>query len=510
MLHFWKSHSRFEKTLFALFLLTLPFVRPSLLSDGKGYYAYLRSPLIDHNLRFASDWNDPPVKELAHCKACPAVARQYWDNPANSILFFYLDGRIYPNPITKTGHLPNFYSVGPAILWLPFVGPTHLAVLAANRLGFRIPADGHSWPYIVSLSLGTAFYGFLGLYLSFQLAKNFVEERWAFWATLGIWFASSLPSAMYLEPSWSHTHSAFCVSLFLWYWHRTRTDRTPKQWLVFGLISGLMLDVYLANGIFLLAPALDCLVAYSRTWRTPRLLRKNLQSHLLFAAAVILAFSPMLITRQIVFGNPFTFGMYGNVPWNWSSPNFRAVLFSPKQGIFVCTPILLLAVLGLVALWRLDRSMGRTCALLAVAFYALISVYPWWHGVFSFGNRFFISLTPIFVLGLAAMFSWASRFWADSGTAARRLVPLTVLLILWNIGLMYQWSTYLFFPEGVGEVSWSEVLDNQIRVVPVRIFHDLSAKFSLSALKAAPATDISPIASRTPTSNLSVNLPSGK
>jgi hypothetical protein len=480
MLRFLRSFSRFERALIILFVLTLPFVHPSVFSDGRGYYAYLRSPLIDHNLRFASDWNSPPLKLLYDCKSCPSTAKQYWNHPANSLLFINLNGRIYANPITKTGYLPNFYTVGPAILWLPFVGITHLAVLGANRLGFRIEPDGHSWPYIDTLSVATAFYGFLGLYLSFQMAKKFVEERWAFWATLGIWFASSLPTSMYLEPSWSHTHSAFCVSLFLWYWLRTRTSRTWTQWLLLGLISGLMVDVYLANGIFLLAPALDCVAAYCRAWRDPRLLWKSLRLHLLFAASALVAFLPMLITRHIVFGNAFTFGMYGSVPWNWRSPNFRAVLFSTKEGIFVCTPILLLAILGLLALWRLERTVGRAFLLLAGAFYILISFYPWWHGVYSFGNRFFISLTPVFVLGLAAAFSWAAHLWGDSGLAARRLVPLTVLLIVWNLGLVYQWSNFLFFPEGVGDVSWSEVIDNQFHVVPGQILHELSAKFTRS------------------------------
>ena len=42
-----------------LFLLTLPFIHGTVDGDGIGYYAYLRSPLIDHNLAFATDWKDP-------------------------------------------------------------------------------------------------------------------------------------------------------------------------------------------------------------------------------------------------------------------------------------------------------------------------------------------------------------------------------------------------------------------------------------------------------------------
>src|ERR1035438_4651825 len=44
------------KLLFFLFLLTLPLVNPWVRGDGVGYYAYLRSALIDHDLRFENDY----------------------------------------------------------------------------------------------------------------------------------------------------------------------------------------------------------------------------------------------------------------------------------------------------------------------------------------------------------------------------------------------------------------------------------------------------------------------
>jgi hypothetical protein len=32
--------------------------------------------------------------------------------------------------------------------------------------------------------------------------------------------------------------------LFLWYWDRTRESRTIKQWILLGVIAGLMIGVY--------------------------------------------------------------------------------------------------------------------------------------------------------------------------------------------------------------------------------------------------------------------------
>ena len=39
-----------------VFIVTLPLVNPLVHGDGVGYYAYLRAPLIQHNLRFEEDW----------------------------------------------------------------------------------------------------------------------------------------------------------------------------------------------------------------------------------------------------------------------------------------------------------------------------------------------------------------------------------------------------------------------------------------------------------------------
>ena len=102
----------------------------------------------------------------------------------------------------------------------------HAGVLLWDSLGGHVAADGHSRPYLVAMALGTAFYGFMALWISFVLARRYVAERWAFLATVGIWFASSLPVYMYFNPSWSHAQSAFAVALFLWYWMRTRKERT--------------------------------------------------------------------------------------------------------------------------------------------------------------------------------------------------------------------------------------------------------------------------------------------
>jgi len=454
----WRSRSTYEKSLFLVFLLSLPFLHPIVNGDGAGYYAFIRSPLIDHNFSFSSDF----------------------ENPENDLEKIFLNDHFVYNPVTKTGHLPNFYAVGPAVLWSPFLILTHLVVLGLRLLGLHIPPDGHSWPYLVAMTCATALYGFAGLCFSFALARRFVEERWAFWATIGLWFASSIPVYIYLLPAWSHAHSIFATSLFLWYWLRTRGTRTGGQWLKLGLLSGLMIDVYQLNGIFLLVVAYEVVSAYAQICFAtgtgkPAQLFKELRLHCLYSLATLIGLSPTFVARQIVFGNPFSVGPYALSGWNWTSPVFLKVLFDASHGLLVFTPILVLAFVGLFYLRSLDKTLGTLCIFITLIFYYFVSSFSWWYGAVGLGNRFFISLTPVFILGLASLFARAARLWPDSRRASFRIIPITLLFIFWNLGLVYQWQTHLI--ARYGPVDWQTVRFNQFRVVPVEALHDLGERF---------------------------------
>jgi len=442
-----------------VFILTLPLVNPWVRGDGVGYYAYIHSLLIDHNLSFENEWRG---------------ANQ-------SFIEFKLgqNGEIKPMFYTPTGHLDNHFSVGPSILWAPFLAPVHLAMLTLQRFGVDAKPDGFSKPYIVTMALVTALYGFLGLCFSYHLACAYTEKCWALLGTLGIWFASSLPVYMYFNPSWSHAHSAFAVGLFLWYWHRTRGERTLVQWVVLGLLSGLMLDVYYPNITILLIPLTESLRKYWRGWRAPgrdwAALRRLFGANLLYSVVTVIAFLPTLITREIIYGSPFDLG-YGSVDfWHWTSPALWKVLFSSNHGLLVWTPIVIPAVLGLMAFRKRDKEMAAYLALACLAFYYLIASHHNWDGISSFGNRFFISLTPIFVLGLSTTLSELAGFFENARVAARAFAAATGVLVLWNLAFIFQWGTHLV--PARGPIDWKQMVSNQFTVVPAQVWVKTKAYF---------------------------------
>jgi hypothetical protein len=447
------------KRLFFLFLLTIPLVNPWVRGDGVGYYAYLRSALIDHDLRFENDY-------LA-------------GNRSFVMSRFDAQGRLLPLFYTRTGYVENHFTVGPALLWAPVIVLVHGIVIALNHLGVNVKPNGLSGPYLLALALTTATYGFFSLFLSFQIARKYFDAKLAFLATVGIWFATSLPVYMYFNPSWSHAHSAFAVALFLWYWDRTRLRRSTAQWIILGLMAGLMGNIYYANIILLIFPGLEVLYLYrmEHTGSTnKRGLSRNIAADcVLFAATVFVSLLPTFVTRQIIYGNPFETGYPSILTWNWRTPALLQVLFSPNHGLFSWTPIVLVAVVGLFCCTKKDILLGGGSLITFLAFYYFIASYPDWAGVSSYGNRFFISLTPIFILGLASLLNAGSTWDGRNLRTARLGIATVALLSIWNWGFIFQWGTHLV--PARGPISWSEMVHNQFFVVPGRLSHSLEAYF---------------------------------
>jgi len=426
-------------------------LNPWVRGDGVGYYAYVRAPLIQHDLDFTRDYqNANDSFREARCDENGQARKEFR---------------------TSTGHLDNHFSVGPAMLWSPFLLAAHGAVLLARALGSHVSADGFSYPYRYAMALGTGLYGFLGLLLSFRLSCKYVGPLWSFVATVAIWWASSLPVYMYFNPSWSHAHSTFTVALFLWYWDTTGEHRSLKQWLLLGVITGLMLDVYYPNLMVVSVLAVEAVWQYSYVLRFGRSSYPSylelLVRHLLFGLVVLLVMIPTFVSRSIVYGGPFETGYLSIRDFLWRSPVFFSVLFSSNHGLLSWTPVLGLAILGLVFFVFRLPNVGIPFFTAVVAFYIFISFYPDWAGISSYGNRFFISLTPLFIFGLAYLLERIAAHFPKPRTALVASTGVVTCFVLWNLGFIYQWGTHLV--PARGPISFRQATYNQFNVVPSQL-----------------------------------------
>ncbi len=422
-------------------------MNPWVRGDGVGYYAYLRAPIIEHSLNFENDYRS----------ANPSFRGPRLDE----------NGNLKSQFRTPTGHLENHFTVGPAILWSPFFLVAHAGVLLARASGSSVAADGFSTPYRLAMAFATALYGFFSLFLAFRLARQYVDEWCAFLATVAIWWGSSLPVYMYFNPSWSHALSAFIVAFFLWYWHETRAQRSTLQWLLLGVCTGLMLDVYYPNAMVLIVLPLEAARQYRAAFRdsigSPRFARL-LGNHLLFLFAAILCFLPTLIVHRIIYGDALESGYVPLRDWLWRSPALFAVLFSTDHGLLAWTPILILSLLGLAIFCRRAPAVAGSFAAAALAFYLFIACYPDWAGISSYGNRFFVSITILFVVGLAVFLDAVVRLFPARRVALLAAGLVLAAFIIWNGGLMFQWGSHLV--PARGPISFRVMVHNQFFVVP--------------------------------------------
>lgn len=427
--------------LWLMMLATLPLVNPHIRSDGNEYYAYVRSIVIDHDLRFDNEY---------------ARAEDTFKEAMSGEL-----------GVSASGYRRNIASVGPSLMWTPFFLAGHAAAHWMAAHGRNVPVDGYSWPYLWACAGGTAFYAFLGLWMSYRLALRFAAPGAALLSTIAVWLASSLPVYLYFLPFHAHAMAMFSVAWFLWNWFRVRDGSLGRgRWFVWGLSAGLVVATYYLNGLVLLIALLECLMLAFR----PKQFTSTFLRGLIFLAGFALLVVPALAIKGLLDGELFATGYRGQL-FYWSDPRLLAVGFAAEHGAFSWTPVLLFAVLGLFVLLRKIPSAGSMMLVVVAGFYYVIAAYRGWHGHSSYGSRFLVAFTPFFIFGLAALF--------DAVCTTRRrwqmAAVLSVLLIVWNAGFMLQWGTNIV--PNRGPVNLAAVARNQVTIVPRAAWGFLSGYF---------------------------------
>lgn len=421
-------------------MLTLPLVNSYVRGDGNGYYAYVRSLVIDGDLDFENEFRrgDPLFRSL------------YFDE----------GDALRPSMRSATGRVVNQWAVGPSLLWLPFFLIAHALAGALNLLGAGIVADGYSPIYRWICAAGTAIYSALGLAMAADVAVRVAGRRAATIGSIGIWWASSLAVYMYFLPFHVHALSAFAVALYLWCWLRWRPfSGRATQWAAWGATGGLMIDVYYLNALFLLVAAVEWLALARRVRGAP------FSAGAALAVGLGAALTPHFAVKWIVHGSPLASGYLDG--FFWTTPRLWQVGLSFEHGMFLWTPIVAVAVWGLSLWWRVDRAAGGTLLATFALFYYAVASYQNWHGQSAFGSRFFVSFTLVFVVGLALAVARVER-WLGTGRWRRAVAPSVVgLAIAWNVGFMYQWGANIV--PNRGPVSFAAVAWNQVTTVPRRL-----------------------------------------
>jgi hypothetical protein len=436
--------------LIIIFLLLIPAITPRIYSaDEIQYFVYLRSICMDKDLHFENEYKHFVAKS-------PEAYKDF--------VKAFLIRR------TATGRPPNFAPIGCSILWSPFYGCAHLYVTISNAFGGEIAANGLSKPYIIAITFGSAFLGFIGIVLLYLLCRRYFSLFDASWALVTIWLASSLVFYMYIKAPMSHSCSFFIVSLFIFLWFSSYGKRSLKGWIFLGMVGGLMYLVREQNGLFLILPLIEAIESYIAKLRRIdwQGMVNLLGRHLLFIIVFLFTLLPQFLTYKVLNGfyRPADFV---TSHLNLKTPAILSLLFSSYHGFISWTPIVLLGIIGLILFFKKDKKL---CLVFSLAFilqlYISASYSTWWAGA-SYGARRMINTLPLLALGLGALSEKLRPKLTTKG-----LVAIALLFIVWNFFFIIQYSTGMVPREA--PISFKKMVYNQFFVVPPKLY-SLTKKF---------------------------------
>ena len=388
--------------------------------DPIGYYVYLRSLVHDHDLEFTNDY---------------AFFQPSEDIPGPNL------GRID----AATGRPDNNYTIGLPLL----VAPIYAAGNAAFARYYRDELSMARFPLFLDqliFSYGGLLVAVAGIWLSFRFVCLYFPERESLVATIAFWACSPLLYYTAREPFQSHSASIFAVSLFLYVW-RAPSLRRQLRWMLMGVGAALVLMARQQDGVILLVPMGAALLCdgWRRSWQTMR-------SALPFIGA---GFTPLFAVQMMVWhtlrGSFVTYAYRGQGFEYLSRPQIAAVLFSSNHGLISWHPLIAVCLFGLLLLSVGEHPMiGRlSLVCFAAQLYVVGSWWCWWMGN-SFGHRGFLGLTPLFILGLAAVLERLMQPWAR-----RLLLAGVACLFLWNVVLMFAYLSEIVPYQG--EFSWRQL-----------------------------------------------------
>jgi len=443
--------------------------------DNTFNYLWLRSAMVDHDWDFRND--------LAQCNTLIPAYR------ASALAL----------PPTATGHIPNKYGIGWAVVTTPFYFLADGVVALGRVLGWwSLERDGFNAVYQVCIQFGHAALAFAALVLAARTIARWIGDRDAALAgVVLVWAASPLLYYQTVDLSMNHGVAFFAVTLLTS--ALTRARETPDArwpWLLAGAGWGLAVITRFQLGVFGLLAAwtwyecsagnfsrISAAVPCDESREPPRtaiaptglplvvdVQRGGFSSRRISASAAlrfVFGAAPFLLLQSfawhIVYGKwlVFSYGAEGE-SFHWGKPEWWNSLFSPWHGLFYWHPFLFVATAGILA-WAWQQR--RRAAVLAVIFFATVYLnaawWCWWFAS-SFGNRSYDAVLLLLMGGTAWLLARAR------GRGRSLIWCAAIVAGGWNFYVVLLYRTGAISRSA--PVTWAQMLDAAHRLPEVLRF----------------------------------------
>jgi len=374
--------------------------------DNFGFYMHLPNTFVYHDIT---------LKDIS-------IIEQI-NNKYNLTPTFYQLDRL------ENGNTIDRFFMGISILILPFFFIGHIIALI---FGYNI--DGYSEPYQWAIIFSGIFYAITGFFFLRKIILKFLNDLSASVTLIVFFYGTNIFFFSTLGNPFPHVYLFTLYALLIYYtilWHE---NHKIKYACIIGLVLGLLIVSRPSEIISIFIPLLWGIKdkkSLVEKWELLKNEKKQLFYVFLFT---FIAGLPQIIYWLIVAHKPVYFPYTDpQSGLNFLGPRFAWVLFSYRKGWFVYSPLMLLAISGLILLYKKQKRI-----FFSVFVYLFLNLYliACFSSLVSYGYRAFIQSYAILIIpfGFCIDFLINQKRWIK-GIAAIILIGFFIINIFqaWQI-----------------------------------------------------------------------------
>ncbi len=363
----------------AIFIFKYGTAKNTFYGDAFGYYLYLPSTFIHHNIKTPFDTQGNNISD--GIKWCFGVIKG-----AHNAKGFYL----------------NQYTYGIALMESPFFFIAH---------GYEkvkgLDANGYSETYNLLIKAGTLIYALLGLLITYKILRRYFSSSLSLLGISGLFLCTNLFWFAIFQSGMAHVPLFFLYALLIWLTIKLHEAPNNRYFIITGLVAGIITLIRPTDIICLLIPLLYEVNNRAAFKNKIAFLKQHKKAIGWMIVAFIIPIIPQLLYWKAITGGFVTYS-YGDQSFNFREPKIIEGLFYFSNGWFPYSPIMLFSILGLLFYKQLVK--WEWCIIILFSLYVYI-IYSWYcyYYINGLGSRPMIHLYPLLAIPLVAFFKYISE-----------------------------------------------------------------------------------------------------
>lgn len=314
--------------------------------------------------------------------------------------------------------------------------------------------DGYSYPYVLCIRVGALFYFLLGMLFLAKALLKFFDELTAIVSCALVFLGTNLLYYALGHTEMPHSYLFMLFAVIIYQSLRWHESGKIKPLLIASFLSGLAVLVRPTAGLILLVPLMYGITSISLLKEKLNFFWHQKWRILISLVMFFLPLVPQLLFWKIQTGNYFFFSYGGDERFFFTSPHILEFLFSYRKGWLLYTPMMALALAGLVFLRGKAKELSLLVPfIIVIAIYVFSSWWSWWYGG-SFGMRSMVHYYPILAFPLAALISACFK----KTTMAIAVTVICALLVSLNMSQAIQYKRNMIHWDGMTkEAYWFSI-----------------------------------------------------